>query len=273
MSAPAVVLCAPQLAENVGSAARAMANFALGDLRLASPRFSWPNARADALAAGAFEGPAAVQVSVHDGLEAALADLNFVLAATARPREVLKPVLFPHDAAAACAERVAAGESAGVVFGAEKSGLSNEELALADAVVTYPVNRAFSSLNLAQAVAVFAYEWGAREVTALPEGFDVDAPPAAAREELSGMLAHLEEELEAAGFFWPPARAERMKTNLRSMFARVGLTSQEVSTLRGAVKAIAEGPRRRARERRAREADAARAREPGDAPPKGRDGA
>lgn len=257
MSAPAIILVEPQLGENAGAAARAMANFGLKELRLVAPRFAWPNPRAAALAAGAFEGPAGVRVAVFDELGGALRDLTFVLAATARPRETKKPVQAPREATAAC--RVAlVGGPVGVMFGAEQAGLTNESVALADAIVTYPVDPEFSSLNLAQAVALFAYEWGAGAGHELPQGFTAPDLVPAPREELAGLIAQLEDELDAAGFFWPPIKAEPMKINLRSTLVRARLTSQEVATLRGAIKAIANGPRRRARELRAREADAAR---------------
>jgi tRNA/rRNA methyltransferase len=144
------------------------------------------------------------------------------------------------------------------MFGGERAGLTNEAVMLADAILTYPVNPAFHSLNLAQAVTVFAYEWGAGAAYPLPEGFSTPAPDVASREKLQGLIAHLEDELDAAGFFWPPLKAGPMKLNLRAMLTRAGLTDQEVSTLRGAIKAIANGPRRRAREVRAREQDEAR---------------
>lgn len=256
-SRPAVILVEPQMGENVGSAARAMANFGLNDLRLVRPRFRWPSARAEALSVGAFEGPAAVTVSLFEEVPAALADRTYVLAATARPRETRKSVMAPREALDAV--RAAAAEGApGVMFGSEQAGLDNDAVALADAIVTYPVNPAFSSLNLAQAVMVFAYEWGAGEGRPIPEGFKGGPEAPAAREELQGLMAHLEGELEDAGFFWPPIKAEQMKRNLQSTFARARLTSQEVQTLRGAIKAIANGPRRRYRELKAREEDAAR---------------
>ncbi len=260
MSGPAIILVEPQLGENAGAAARVMANFGLAELRLVAPRFGWPNARAEALAAGALEA-GGVETRVLDTLEAALADRTYVLAATARPRETRKDVLGPREAAAACRAALAAGGAPAVMFGGERAGLTNEAVALADAIVTYPVDPAFSSLNLAQAVAVFAYEWGAGAGHPLSEGFAAPAPDAASRAELQGLVDHLEDELEAAGFFWPPVKAGQMKLNLRHTLARAGLTSQEVSTLRGAIKAIASGPRRRVRELRARQADAARGKE------------
>jgi len=256
MLTPAIILIRPQLGENIGAAARVMANFGLRDLRLVAPRDGWPNPRSEPMAAGAFDGH--VDVTVHATTEQAVGDLNYVIAATARPREVWKPVLAPRDALVEVRRQIAGGRRAGVMYGTEKSGLSNEDVGLADAIVTYPVNSDFSSLNLAQSVAVFAYEWGAGLDTPLPEGFDAETPDPAAKADLDGLMVYLEEELDAAGFFWPPLKAEQMKRNLRGTFARAGLTTQEVSTFRGAMKAIAEGPRRRAREAKAKAEDAAR---------------
>jgi tRNA/rRNA methyltransferase len=157
---------------------------------------------------------------------------------------------------------IAAAGAPAVMFGGEQAGLDNDAVALADAIVTYPVAAEFWSLNLAQAVAVFAYEWAAGAGMGLPEKFRDEAPEGqqgpATREELAGLVAHFEDELDASGFFWPPIKEDQMKRNFRSMLSRLALTSQEVSTLRGAIKSIAQGPRRRVRELRAREADAER---------------
>jgi len=256
MLTPAIILIRPQLGENIGAAARVMANFGLRDLRLVAPRDGWPNGRAEPLSAGAFDGH--VEVTVHATTAEAAGDLNYVIAATARPREVWKPVFAPRDALIELRKQIASDRRVGVLYGTEKAGLSNEDVGLADAIVTYPVNTNFSSLNLAQSVAVFAYEWAAGVDVALPEGFDAETPDPAVKSDLDGLMVYLEDELDAAGFFWPPLKAEQMKRNLRGTFARAGLTTQEVSTLRGAMKAIAEGPRRRAREAKAKADDAAR---------------
>ncbi|MEO0982538.1 MAG: TrmH family RNA methyltransferase [Pseudomonadota bacterium] len=234
-SAPSIVLVEPQLGENIGAAARVMLNFGLTDLRLAGPRDGWPNPAAEAMSAGAFE--AGLHVTVFDTVEAAIADLSYVLATTARPRGAMeKPVHGPAEAVAAIEAR--GGGGCGVLFGAEKSGLSNEAVTLADAILTYPVDPAFSSLNLAQAVAVFAQAWP--EAAPPPEGFGgVDAP--ASREDLVGMFEHFEDELERAGFFFPPEKTPLMKQNLRNAFIRGQWTTQEVRTFRGAVKALALG--------------------------------
>ena len=155
--APVVVLVEPQLGENIGAAARAMGNFGLARLRLVRPRQAWPNEKARILAAGAdriLDG-----AELFDSLEAAIADCTFVMAATARAHDQAKPVVGPGQAAALLAPRVAAGETVAVVFGRERNGLESEEVALADYILTMPVNPAFASLNLAQAVLIVAYEW------------------------------------------------------------------------------------------------------------------
>src|SRR5579884_2769523 len=156
--APIVVMVEPQLGENIGAAARAMANFGLSRLRLVRPVQGWPNEKARVLAAGA----------LCDSLEAAIADCTFVLATTARCHDQAKPVISAEEAAAEAAPRIAAGETVAIVFGRERNGLENEEIALADRIVTLPVNPAFASLNLAQAVAIVCYEWFKRVGSGLP---------------------------------------------------------------------------------------------------------
>ncbi len=232
-AAPAIVLVAPQLGENIVAAARVMLNFGLTDLRLAAPRDGWPNEKAETMSAGAFE--AGLSVSVFETLEAAVADLGYLLATTARPRGMQKPVV---DAAGGVAAITSTATPAGVLFAAEIPGLPYEAAALADAILTYPVNSAFSSLNLAQAVAVFAHAWRAGEGT--PAEFSGVEPPAT-RDDLIRMFEHFEDELDRAGFFFPPEKTDLMKTNLRNAFVRAGWTEQEVRTFRGAVKALALG--------------------------------
>lgn len=241
---PAVILARPQLGENIGAAARVMANFGLSDLRVAAPRDPWPNRAAFAMAAGALgfhdapagaEAAAPVKASLWPSLDAALGDLGYVLAATARPRELEIPALGPAEAMAALAARRSAGVRAGVVFGPEASGLTNDEIVRADAIVTYPVNPAFSSLNLAQAVGVFAYAWATRSAAEAP--FDRAIVPAA-KADFEGLMAHVEQALEAAHYFHPAEKQPLMMRHLRAAFARAGLTAQEVRTLRGALKAL-----------------------------------
>lgn len=233
---PAILLHTPQLGENIGAAARAMLNFGLTDLRLITPRDGWPNPAAEPMSAGAFQ--AGVTARVYDSLEAASAGLVRLYATTARARGMEKPVMGPRGAAE---EAGAIEGQVGILFGGEQSGLPNEAVAVSDVIVSYPVNPGFASLNLGQAVLVFAHAWG--EAAALPgregTGRGVGAP--ADRADLIRMLEHFEEELDRAGFFFPAQKTPLMKDNLRSALVRGGWTEQEVRTFRGAIKALAEG--------------------------------
>jgi tRNA/rRNA methyltransferase len=241
---PAFILVAPQMGENIGAAARVMANFGLGDLRLVSPRDGWPNPAAETMSAGAL--PVRVNVRVFDTVEVAIADCGLVLATTARPRGMEKPVVGNADAIV----RIRATEArSAVLFGAERAGLSNEAVALADAILSFPVSSEFGSLNLAQAVALVAHGWAEASAIGPPEGFEVSLDAPATREELVGMMEHFEAELDRAGFFFPDEKRAPMVQNLRNAFTRAGWTAQEVSTLRGAIKALALG-RGKARVRR-----------------------
>jgi tRNA/rRNA methyltransferase len=236
---PIVVLVEPQLPENIGAAARAMANFGLSRLRLVAPRPSWPNPKAQMMAAGAdrvLDG-----AMLYDSLHAAIADCSFVFAATARAHDQAKPVVGAAEAAALTAPRIAAGEAVAVVFGRERNGLENDEVALADRILTLPVNQAFASLNLAQAVLVVAYEWfklagGGKLPFAMPEK-SATAP----KEQLLAFFASLERELEKVEFFRPPDKRETMQINLRNIVTRMAPTQQDIQTLHGVIMAIAEG--------------------------------
>lgn len=242
---PAIILHRPQLGENIGSAARVMLNFGLPELRLVAPRDGWPNAAAEPLSAGAFE--AGVSVTVFETIESAIADLQTVLATTARPRGMEKPVV---DAAGGVDLVKARGLKAGIIFGAENHGLPSDVVGLADAILTYPVNPAFASLNLAQAVGVFCASWGASEgAIGRWQGEKAGVEPPAPKQDLIRMFEHLEEELERAGYFYPPDKTPLMKTNIRNAFIRGDWTMQEVRTFRGAIKALAMG-RGKARIRR-----------------------
>ena len=236
MTAPAFILVAPQLGENIGAAARVMANFGFSDLRLVAPRDGWPNPAAETMSAGAL--PDVVTAQVFDKVEQAVADCSLVYATTARPRGMEKPVVGAGEAVTRI--RATPARTA-ILFGAERAGLPNEAVALSDAILSYPVNRAFASLNLAQAVALMAHALAEADASGPPPAFadDVDAP--ATREELVGMMEHFEEELDRAGFFHPEAKRAPMTQNLRNAFTRAGWTAQEVRTFRGAIKALALG--------------------------------
>jgi len=239
VAGPVVVLVEPQLGQNIGTAARAMANFGLARLRLVKPRDGWPDLQATRAASGADHVLDGVQL--HDTLAAAIADCQFVLATTARQHDQAKPVVGPEEAAREIAPRVAAGETVAVVFGRERWGLMNDEVGLADRILTYPVNPAFASLNLAQAVLVIAYEYfKLAGGGALPFAMPVRSAPAG-KQQLFAFFADLEAELEKVEFFRPPEKRATMSINLRNMFARMQPTSQDVQTLHGVVMAIAEG--------------------------------
>jgi tRNA/rRNA methyltransferase len=237
--APVVILVEPQLGDNIGAAARAMANFGLSRLRLIKPRDGWPNPRAWVAASGADR--VLDNAELFDTLEAAIADLTFVLAATARAHDQAKPVVSPDEAAQLMAPKIAAGETVGVVFGRERYGLENHEVGLADRIVTLPVNPAFASLNLAQAVLIVAYEWRKLESGgALPFSMPQKSAPAT-REQLLAFFHNLERELERVEYFRPADKRATMLINLRNIFHRMGATRQDIQTLQGAIMAIAEG--------------------------------
>lgn len=234
---PAILLHTPQLGENIGAAARVMLNFGLTDLRLVAPRDGWPNPSAVTMSAGALGQGVAIRV--FDTLEAAMADLTFAIATTARPRGIEKPLL---DAVSGVDAIGGHGGLAGVLFGGEKSGLPNEAVALCDAILTYPVNPGFASLNLAQAVGVFCHQWGAKAALGGRfTGKDEGVGARASRQDLIGMFEHLEVELDRAGYFYPPEKTPVITQNLRNALIRAQWTEQEVRTFRGAIKALTLG--------------------------------
>ena len=237
--APIVVLVEPQMGENIGAAARAMANFGLGRLRLVKPVQAWPNEQARVMAAGADRVIDNAQVFAT--LADAIGDCTFVLAATARNHDQAKPVIGAEAAAALAAPRVAAGETVAIVFGRERNGLENHEVALADAIVTLPVNPAFASLNLAQAVVIVGYEWFKLQAGGqLPFAMPQRSPPAA-KQQLDAFFADLERELEKVEFFRPEEKRGTMSVNLRNIFQRMAPSQQDVRTLHGVITAIAQG--------------------------------
>ncbi len=238
-ASPLIVLTRPQMGENIGAAARAMLNFGLEHMRLVAPRDGWPNPAAVAMASGA--GPVLENAGLFPDLKAALADCDYVYATTARGRGLVKPVLTPEVAMAEARAMIGAGKRVAVLFGPERTGLENEDVALANAIITVPVNPGFYSLNLAQCVLLTAYEW-------MRLGSDVPG----ARLELAGMdLAtgieleklgdHFEDKLGAAGFFHPPEKAPSMKLNLRNMLGRWGMTRSEAQTLHGILRQLVRG--------------------------------
>ena len=244
---PALILVRPQLADNIGMVARAMANFGLEHLRLVAPRDGWPNEKARIAASGA--NFIVDTAEAYPTLGAALGDLNWVCATTARQRDLAKPVLTPVEAVAEMQRRIALGQRCGILFGPERNGLETEELANADAAVMVPVNPNFASLNLAQAALLVGYEWmklgnagTLGRVTTYEEplqpGPQTRGSPPATKQDLIGFFEHIERELENNGFFSPPEKRPSMVQNMRSMFTRMGATEQEIRTLRGIVKAL-----------------------------------
>ncbi len=242
---PVVILVEPQLGENIGAAARAMANFGLSRLRLVAPRQEWPNPKARMMAAGAdrvLDG-----ATLHATLAEAIADCTFLLATTARAHDQAKPVISPEQAARDLMPRVAEGATAAIVFGRERIGLTNEEVALADKIVTLPVNPAFASLNLAQAVAVLAYEWfKAATGNALPFAMPQKSAPAP-KQQTSAFLATIERALDRVEFFRPEEKRATMLINLQNILARMQPSQQDIQTLSGVIRAIAEGKKGPAR--------------------------
>ncbi len=239
LRAMAVILVRPQMGENIGAAARAMRNFGLTRLRLVAPRDGWPSEPARAMAAGADDVIDATEV--FDTFERAVSDLNYLYAATARGRGMPLPVLGPAEAADQAAARIAGGTAVGLVFGAERTGLTNDEVAACDAIVTFPADPTFASLNLAQAVLLQAYEMRRALCGETPvEPLDPPAPEA----DFEGLMAHLEDELDARNYWRTADKKPVMMRNLRAMLARAEYSVQEVRTLRGVVKALTQFQRR-----------------------------
>lgn len=242
--APVVILVETQLGDNIGAAARAMGNFGLSRLRLVKPLQGWPNERARVMAAGADR--ILEQAQVFETVEAAIADCQFVLAATARMHDQAKPVVGADEAARLAAPRVAGGETVALMFGRERNGLENDEIGLADAIVTLPVNPAFASLNLAQAVVILGYEWFKLAGGGLPFGMPSKSPPAP-REQLLAFFKDLERELEAIEYFRPAEKRETMTVNMRNIFTRIQPTQQDIRTLHGVIMALVQGRKGSAR--------------------------
>ena len=228
-SAPAIVLVAPQLGENIGTAARAMANFGVTDLRLVAPRDGWPSESARAAASGAnhvIDG-----ARVYDTLDEAIADLAFVVATTRRPREMTKRVEAPPQALGELVQVAATGASTGILFGRERWGLENDEVARASIIATFETDPSFASLNLAQSVLLMVSQW--RRIAIAPQAREAPHNPPATREEVSDLWRHLVGLLEPTGYFRPPDMAEKMARNLFLILSDAGWDRQQVRTLRG----------------------------------------
>ena len=239
---PAIILVEPQLGENIGTAARAMMNCGLDDLRLVKPRDGWPNDKAVAAASGADR--VLDKARLYPNVEAAIGDLAHLYATTARDRYMVKREVTPRLAAAEMVGLIAAGEPCGVLFGPERTGLVNDHIALADTVLTVPLNPAFSSLNLAQAVLIVGYEWFTARHEPRPERLHTGHSRPANKEELLRFFDHFEEALSDSGFLRHPDKRPSMTRNLRNLFQRAHCTEQELRTLHGIVTAFM-GPRKR----------------------------
>ncbi len=236
---PVVILVEPQLGENIGMAARAMGNFALSRLRIVNPRDGWPNLSAQRAAAGADH--ILDRVELFDTVAQAVADCTLLFATTARAHDQAKPVVAPDAAAREMAGEIEGGGTVGILFGRERYGLQNEEVALANRIVTFPVNPGFASLNLAQAVLLMGYEWFALATAgglpfAMPERSE-----RASQHQMQAFFDNLVRELDRVEFLRPREKRDTMLVNLRNIFARMEPTKQDMHTLHGVVMAIAEG--------------------------------
>jgi tRNA/rRNA methyltransferase len=239
LAGPVVILVEPQLGENIGMAARAMGNFALTRLRIVNPRDGWPNASAQRAAAGADH--ILDRVELFDTVEQAVADCTLLFATTARAHDQAKPVIGPQQAAQQIVREIAAAGQVGLLFGRERAGLLNEEVALSDRIVTFPVNPAFASLNLAQAVLLMGYEWfRLASADALPFAMP-ERSERASQHQMQAFFDNLVRELDRVEFLRPAEKRETMLVNLRNIFSRMEPTRQDMHTLHGVVMAIAEG--------------------------------
>ena len=234
---PAFILVRPQMGENIGAAARAMLNFGLTRLRVVAPRDGWPNPRAVAMASGA--GRLLDHAGPYPDVAASIADCDYVFATTARPRELVKPVVTPERAMQMAHAMAAEGKRVAVLFGPERAGLENDDVALANAIVTVPVNPDFPSLNLGQCALLMGYEWQRQTDRTLPEVMGLARTDFASRLDVERLGDHFEQRLGDAGFFFPETKAAPMKLNLRNMWARLNLTRAEVQTFHGMLRQIA----------------------------------
>ncbi len=234
---PAIILVHPQLGENIGMVARAMANFGLAELRLVNPRDGWPSEKAKSAASRADH--VIENAKLYASTEEAIADLNFVYATTARDRYGYKPVRSPVVAAETLRQKFSAGQATGILFGRERTGLTNEEIALADEIVTFPVNPAFASLNLAQAVLLMSYEWLKTSMVSPEEtSFQALSQKPATKEHLQGLFDHVEEALDARGYFRPVAKKPKLVENLRAVLTRPAFTESEIRLVRGVISSL-----------------------------------
>ncbi|GAA4720314.1 RNA methyltransferase [Sphingomonas lutea] len=236
MTPPIIILVRPQLGQNIGKAARAMLNFGLTELRLVTPRDGWPNPDAGPSASGA--DIVLERAQLFDTVEAAIADCALVFASTVRRRDLVMPVIGPEEMAT---QIHASPQRSAILFGPERSGLETEDVALANAIVTVPINPDFGSLNLAQAVILLAYEWSRRSALSQPPAKELETP--APHGEIDGLINQLDAELVAKGYFHPPSRTQATRNTIRTIFTKTGWSSREVKAVRGIIRALV-GPSR-----------------------------
>ena len=233
---PVFVLVRPQMGENIGGAARAMWNFGLSRMRIVAPRDGWPNSKAGAVASGA--GRVLDQAGLFQTTALATADCHFVFATTARDRDLTKLVMTPERAMAMARDLAGAGKRVAILFGPERAGLENDDIARADAIISVPVNPVYASLNLAQCVLLIAYEWLRQGNTRPQEALVLAGTDLAEAIEIDKLGDHFEQRLETAGFFFPPTKTAGMKMNLRNMLGRLPLTRADVQTFHGMLRQL-----------------------------------
>lgn len=231
---PNFVLVRPQMGENIGAAARAMWNFGLDRMRLVDPRDGWPNPKADAMASGA--GRLLDEAQFFKTTAQALEDCTYVFATTARQRGLTKPAFSPEGAMKLAAEKIANGEKIAVLFGPERAGMENDDIARANAVINVPVNPEFASLNLAQCVLLTAYEWQRQTADITHARTEMAKTVWASQGETEALAKHYEDRLDEAGFFYPPEKVDSMQVNLRNMWSRMPLTRADVQMLHGVLR-------------------------------------
>jgi len=233
---PSIILIEPQMGENIGAAARAMWNFGLPHMRIVNPRDEWPNPRAQAMSSGA--GQVMDSVQVLNTTSEALEDLNFVFATTARTRDLTKDVMTPERAMQHARALISQGKNVGIMFGPERSGLSNDDISHANALISVPVNPSFASLNLAQCVLLLSYEWRRQLSVVPPEFMELAGTDFASSIEVQSLGKRMEEALDARNFFWPEDKAESMLLALRNMLSRLRFTKVDVRIFHGIIKTM-----------------------------------
>ncbi len=241
MTPPAVILVRPQLAENIGMCARAMMNFGLSEMRLVSPRDGWPKKGARQASSGA--SAVLDNARLFETTEEAVADLNYVFATTARERGQMKAIFAADEGAQKMQGLASEGGRSGILFGPERMGLSNDDIALADAIISFPVSPAFTSINLAQAVLLVGYEWWKLISGGKAPIAPKNSSPPATRDHMIAFFDYVEKELDTVSFFYPPEKRDLMVRNFRNIWHRLEMTEQDVQTMRGAMAALVGGRR------------------------------